>query len=130
MLNRNQELEEIKDKRHMAKQIPKYELLPEIETKQMLTDFKGERTGFVVVGPQKYLFPMKFIHEGIGFYNFKAKPDDTWVLSFPRSGTTLTQEMTWLLSNNLDFDAAGKKLLDERFPFLEYVVTKIYFCIA
>lgn len=130
MLNRNQELEEIKNKKHMAKQNPKYELLPEMETKQMLQNFRGERTGWVLVGPKQYFFPIKFVQEGIGFYNFKAKPDDTWVLSFPRSGTTLTQEMAWLLSNNLDFDTAGKILLEERFPFLEYVVTKIYFCIA
>lgn len=70
----------------MAKQIPKYELLPEMETIEMLKKFKGERTGFVLVGSKKYFFPYKFIQEGIGFYNFAAKPDDTWILSYPRSG--------------------------------------------
>ncbi|EFN66998.1 Sulfotransferase 1C4 [Camponotus floridanus] len=104
----------------MAQQIPKYELLPDMETIKILQKFKGERTGFVLVGPKKYFFPFKFIKEGIGFYNFKAKPDDTWVLSYPRSGTTLTQELVYLLANNLDFHTAGKKLLHERFPFLEF----------
>jgi len=70
----------------MAEQIPKYELLPDMETIKILEKFKGERTGFVLVGPNKYFFPFKFVKEGIGFYNFKAKPDDTWVLSYPRSG--------------------------------------------
>lgn len=35
-------------------------------------------------------------------------------------GTTLTMELTWLLENNLDFQTAQKKLLSERFPFLEF----------
>ncbi|XP_029674105.1 sulfotransferase 1C4-like [Formica exsecta] len=103
----------------MSQKIPEYELLPEMKTKEMLKMFKGERTGWVLVGPKQYFFPMRFIQQGIGFYNFKTRPDDTWVASYPRSGTTLTQELVWLLSNNLDFVTAGKKLLAERFPFLE-----------
>lgn len=101
-------------------EIPKYELLPEMKTKEMLKIFKGERTGYVFVGPKKYFFPSNFIEQGIGFYNFKARSTDNWVISYPRSGTTLTQELVWLLSNNLDFETAGKKLLAERFPFLEF----------
>ncbi|KAM0730293.1 Sulfotransferase 1C4 [Formica fusca] len=104
----------------MSQKIPEYELLPEMKTKEMLKMFKGERTGWVLVGPKQYFFPMRFIQQGIGFYNFKTRPDDTWVASYPRSGTTLTQELVWLLSNNLDFVTAGKKLLAERFPFLEF----------
>jgi hypothetical protein len=33
-------------------------------------------------------------------------------------GTTWTQEMTWVIGNNLDFEGA-KVPLPERFPFLE-----------
>lgn len=44
----------------MAQQPPKYELLPEEKTKQMLKLFKGERTGFVLVGPKKYFFPFRY----------------------------------------------------------------------
>lgn len=104
----------------MAQQIPKYELLSETKTKEMLQMFKGERTGWVFVGPKKYFFPYKWIEQGTGFYYFKARPEDTWVVSYPRSGTTLTQELIWLLCNNLNFELAGKKYLAERFPFLEF----------
>ncbi|XP_036149399.1 sulfotransferase 1E1 isoform X2 [Monomorium pharaonis] len=32
----------------------------------------------------------------------------------------MTQELVWLLANNLNFDVARKRLLSERFPFLEF----------
>ncbi|XP_015434268.1 PREDICTED: LOW QUALITY PROTEIN: sulfotransferase 4A1-like [Dufourea novaeangliae] len=104
----------------MARDPPKYELLNEKKTKEMLQIFTGERTGWVLVGPKKWFFPYRYTEQGEGFYNFKARPDDTWVVSYPRSGTTWTQELVWLLSNNLDFETARKKLLVERFPFLEF----------
>ena len=45
--------------------------------------------------------------------------DDIWISSFPKCGTTWTQEMVWNIVNNLDFDAARSKPLDLRVPFLE-----------
>ncbi|XP_076232704.1 sulfotransferase 1E1 [Calliopsis andreniformis] len=104
----------------MALEPPKYEFLNEKTTEEMLKVFKGERTGWVLVGPKKWFFPYRYTKQGKGFYNFKARPDDTWVLSYPRSGTTWTQELVWLLSNNLDFERAKKEFLAERFPFLEF----------
>ncbi|KAI4501682.1 hypothetical protein M0802_003017 [Mischocyttarus mexicanus] len=99
---------------------PTYELLNSEKTKELLELFKGERTGWVMVGPKKYLFPYRYIEQGEGFYNFKARSTDVWVISHPRSGTTLTQELVWLLSNNLDYKTARTKYLSERFPFLEF----------
>ncbi|KAL6263466.1 hypothetical protein P5V15_006257 [Pogonomyrmex californicus] len=104
----------------MTEQIPKYELLSEEKTNEMLKLFKGERTGWVMVGPKRYIFPSRFIEQGAGFYNIKTRSDDTWVMSYPRSGTTWMQELVWLLSNNLNFDLAKSRLLSERFPFLEF----------
>ncbi|KYN35407.1 Sulfotransferase 1C4 [Trachymyrmex septentrionalis] len=104
----------------MARQPPNYELLSEEKTKEMLKLFKGERTGFVLVGPKKYFFPFRYIEQAEGFYNFKARSDDTWLLSHPRSGTTVMQELIWLLANDLNFDVAKKRLLTERFPFFEF----------
>ncbi|XP_052770543.1 sulfotransferase 1E1-like [Mya arenaria] len=45
--------------------------------------------------------------------------DDVWILTFPRSGTTLTQEIVWLLCNKVDTEAARATPLDARFPFLD-----------
>ncbi|XP_077971817.1 sulfotransferase 1B1-like isoform X1 [Styela clava] len=45
--------------------------------------------------------------------------DDIIVSSFPKSGTTWIQEITWLICNNSDTVAAKKCPLQNRFPFLE-----------
>ncbi|XP_034942219.1 sulfotransferase 1E1-like [Chelonus insularis] len=103
-----------------SRKLPKYKMLDDQKTKEMLKKFKGERTGWVLVGERNYFFPYRYIEQGEGFYNFKARPSDTWVLSYPRSGTTWTQELVWLLSNNLDFETARTKYLADRFPFLEF----------
>ncbi|XP_053986845.1 sulfotransferase 1E1-like [Hylaeus volcanicus] len=106
----------------MSLEPPKYEFLNKEDTAKLLSVFNGERTAFVLVGPKKWFFPSKYTEQAKGFYNFKARPDDTWVASYPRSGTTWTQELVWLLSNNLDFERAKKELLTDRFPFLEFSI--------
>lgn len=111
----------------MDTKLPKYRVLDENLTKKMLADFKGERTGWVKVGEKGYFFPHRYTQQGEGFYKFKVRPSDTWVLSYPRSGTTWTQELVWLISNDLDFDTAKKRYLSERFSFLEYVKTQTNF---
>ncbi|KAF5291377.1 hypothetical protein FQA39_LY03528 [Lamprigera yunnana] len=50
--------------------------------------------------------------------NFEIRNDDIIVASHPKSGTTWTQEMVWLIENNFDYVGAQVHL-DERFPFLE-----------
>lgn len=45
--------------------------------------------------------------------------DDIWVVTFPKCGTTWTQEMVWLINNNLDYTKALEINLNKRFPFLE-----------
>ncbi|XP_071053903.1 luciferin sulfotransferase-like isoform X2 [Onthophagus taurus] len=50
--------------------------------------------------------------------NLEVRNDDVWVTSFPKCGTTWTQEMVWLIGNDLNYEGA-KTELDFRFPFLE-----------
>lgn len=50
--------------------------------------------------------------------SFQIYSDDVWVLSYPKTGTTWTQEMVWLICNNLDYKGA-EIILDTRFPFIE-----------
>ncbi|XP_012265273.2 luciferin sulfotransferase [Athalia rosae] len=50
--------------------------------------------------------------------NFRIRDDDVWVCSFPKTGTTWSQEMVWCVNNDLDFERA-KVPLTERFPFFE-----------
>uniref|UniRef100_A0A1B0DPS0 Sulfotransferase domain-containing protein n=1 Tax=Phlebotomus papatasi TaxID=29031 RepID=A0A1B0DPS0_PHLPP len=51
--------------------------------------------------------------------SFECRSSDIWVVSFPKCGTTWTQEMVWLLDNNLDFETARNTDLFERFPYFE-----------
>ncbi|XP_031627373.1 sulfotransferase 1 family member D1-like [Contarinia nasturtii] len=89
---------------------------------QLLKDFTGPKAGFVQVGPSKYIFPQTFKKHAEGLYNLQSRPDDIWVASFPRSGTTLMQELVWLIANDFDYTTAQNKSLDERFPFYEFCV--------
>ena len=45
--------------------------------------------------------------------------DDIWISSFPKCGTTWTQEMVWNIVHDLDFQTAKSSKLDRRIPFLE-----------
>ncbi|CAH4037220.1 unnamed protein product [Pieris brassicae] len=47
------------------------------------------------------------------------KPDEAEKMK-AFSGTTWTQELVWLVANNLDYDTAKSILLMQRFPFLEF----------
>ncbi|KAL7294014.1 hypothetical protein TKK_0012585 [Trichogramma kaykai] len=100
-------------------ELPDMKCLDEETTKIMLKSFKGEKLGWVTVGKKKWFLPKKYEKQCSIYYNFKAKPDDTWIVTFPRSGTTWTQELIWLLNNDLDFKTANSVPLVARFPFLE-----------
>ncbi|XP_030382070.1 sulfotransferase 1C4 [Scaptodrosophila lebanonensis] len=87
---------------------------------ELLQYFHGERDGFVQVGPERYFFPGKYRAEAENYYNFEARPDDIWIVTVPRSGTTWTQELIWLVANDLNFEQAKHRPLTERFPFFEF----------
>lgn len=101
------------------KKIPyKIEKVPKEKNKEIL-DYYGEPIPleFIQVGPKKYFLVKDFMAEKI--YNFPVNSSDVFVASFPKSGTTWTQELVWLLANRLDYDTAKSISLRERFPFLE-----------
>lgn len=50
--------------------------------------------------------------------NFEIRDSDVIVVGFPKTGTNWTQEMVWLLANNLDYEGAQVPL-HERFPWFE-----------
>ncbi|EAT40359.1 AAEL007913-PA, partial [Aedes aegypti] len=67
----------------------------------------------------KFLFVNRFKHYEDELNNFIVKPDDVWVASYPKSGTTWCQEMVWLICNNFNYDMARSHSLRTRFPFLD-----------
>ncbi len=62
--------------------------------------------------------PKKFSDAAETIYNMKVRPDDIWVITYPKSGTTWMLELVWQVANGVNL---GKDLPDrhERTPFLE-----------
>ncbi|THD18314.1 Estrone sulfotransferase [Fasciola hepatica] len=48
-------------------------------------------------------------------------PNDIFVASFPKSGTTWISEVVYLLVTKLNYEDALRRNLEERVPFMEYV---------
>lgn len=80
---------------------------------------QGEKSGYVQVGPKKYFFPSSFADHVEQLYNFEARPDDIWTVSFPRSGSTITHELVWLIANDFDYAKSQRDPVFKRFPMLE-----------
>lgn len=78
-----------------------------------------KKRAFVKVGENKWHLPYDYVKNGDKLYNFKIRPDDTWIITYPRSGTTVTQELIWLVANDLNFDEANRRTLLQRFPFID-----------
>ena len=53
--------------------------------------------------------------------NFEVRPDDVFVVTMPKCGTTWMQEIAWLINNDFNFKAAEEKYIMERAPYLEWV---------
>lgn len=69
--------------------------------------------------PKKMVILEKYRKMAPRIKEMEVYDDDIWVVSFPKCGTTWTQEMVWLLNNDLNFTEAKKVNLLNRFPFLE-----------
>ncbi|XP_068899486.1 luciferin sulfotransferase-like [Tenebrio molitor] len=57
--------------------------------------------------------------------NLEVSERDVWICSFPRSGSTWTQEMVWMIVNNCDFEGAQIPIY-ERCLFLEKKGFRVY----
>lgn len=60
-------------------------------------------------------------------YQMDVRPDDTWIISFPKSGTIWTLEMVWLLANDLDFTKATQIVQHDRCHFIERSILNVSF---
>jgi len=66
-----------------------------------------------------YYLPKAFEAFEDQILNMEVRDDDIWVCAFPKNGITWTQEIVWLLGNELNFEAAKAESQQRRFPFLE-----------
>ncbi|XP_063363592.1 sulfotransferase 1A1-like [Cydia amplana] len=84
-------------------------------TAKMLSGLLPNWSDFSRFGDAGYLLPTTHKDDAYKFKTMPVRPDDIWVTTFPRSGTTWTQELVWLLKNDLDYDKASKSKLGERY---------------
>merc|ERR1712215_67790 len=88
--------------------------LEEIEENQT-----GYEEGFVRFMPSGQVLPRCFARVEKQISELSVREEDVWISSFPKCGTTWTQEMVWNIVHNLDFHTAKSVSLEERVPFLE-----------
>ena len=75
--------------------------------------------GFVNLMPYKTIFPRSFLSYEKAIHDFEVRDDDIYVVTFPKCGTTWTQEMVWNICNGCDIEKAKSVPLVQRMPFIE-----------
>uniref|UniRef100_A0A1B6JWK9 Sulfotransferase domain-containing protein n=1 Tax=Homalodisca liturata TaxID=320908 RepID=A0A1B6JWK9_9HEMI len=75
----------------------------------------------VTVSPPGCVLTENYCNYAKRIRDLEVREDDIWIVSFPKSGSRLTQELVWLLTNNQDYEEAQKTVLHKRFIFLEYI---------
>ena len=79
---------------------------------------KASMLDLVRSSPGNVLMPRQFTKIAEAIYNFKLRPDDVFVVTYPKCGTTWTQEMVWQILHNMDVEG-GKENIMTRSPYLE-----------
>ncbi|XP_042240440.1 sulfotransferase 1A1-like isoform X2 [Homarus americanus] len=83
-------------------------------------DWQGYSEGIVRLHPGRWLFPSTFKRFADEYYNFKLKPDDVVLLTWPKCGTTWLQEIMWTMRYNPDLNnPMAAAPVNARVPFLE-----------
>ena len=59
----------------------------------------------------------RFLDHADLIYNMKVREDDVWVVTYPKCGTTWTQEIVWNIVNGVQVERI-KEPLTERSPFI------------
>ncbi|XP_058833564.1 luciferin sulfotransferase-like [Topomyia yanbarensis] len=69
--------------------------------------------------PTACVLPAKYQQFADKVRNFEVYEDDVWIITFPKCGTTWTQEMVWLVDHDLDYSTAKRVNLNRRSVYLE-----------
>ncbi|XP_037084945.1 sulfotransferase 1C4-like [Pollicipes pollicipes] len=98
-----------------------FKLLPlDAETqRRVIADFPGYPNGLQCVQSWGFKVVGTATETDLeALYNRPLQPGDIWVCSPPKCGSMWTQELVWLLENDLDFDGC-RVMLTERWRFSE-----------
>lgn len=84
-----------------------------------LEDTSVNPTGDSSWKPAHCIMPSRYRLYADRIRNLTVYEDDVWIVTFPKAGTTWTQEMVWLIHHDLDYATASTVNLNERSVFLE-----------
>jgi len=96
----------------------KWEELTAEETARVQADFPESAVNDLVRYEHGLIMPRDFIGIDERLYNFTLRDDDIWIVTYPKVGTTWTQEMVWMLVNDVDKEAGALPQM-LRSPFME-----------
>ncbi|KAG7157769.1 Luciferin sulfotransferase-like 4 [Homarus americanus] len=82
-------------------------------------ELQGFYKDFIEINPGKMVMPSYYPSWHERYATFPINKDDTWVITYPKSGTTWMQELVWCLVHGLNHEAAHQSLM-KRFPFYEW----------
>ena len=89
------------------------------QNNEIKKEFKGYQHGLVRSYPGEWTMKPETAKLVPTYSTMKVRPTDIWVVTYPKCGTTWTQELVWQVVNKVDLEG-GKRQLGERFPFLEF----------
>lgn len=93
-----------------------FETVPGTRSDQFREHFPVFDEGLAKIGPGNFVFHPKFETYIDKVHNMTLRSDDVWIRTFPRSGTTWTSELAWLIMNDCNFKEATKVPLTYRSP--------------
>ena len=76
----------------------------------------------VISSPMEVNMPAFFVKSGVHkrIWNLTPREDDIWLVTYPKCGTTMSQELLWQMSRGCNVNSEESKTqLFARSPFLE-----------
>ncbi|XP_042868744.1 sulfotransferase 1C4-like isoform X2 [Penaeus japonicus] len=89
---------------------------------RLLRNFPTFTDGASRLYPGRWLLLKGFKDVADRIYNFKIRDSDVVVVTFPKSGTTWSQEVVWSMLHDPDLKGAPRSQLMDRAPYLEMEV--------